>query len=158
MVDAEDLWPVRTCTPRSKRRSKRAAWRSLSFSRLAGEAGFVNKEIGFAWDVAEEQPEDAIFVIPGRLERCELPLRLWRKLAVDLFDPQGVTFNITWHIPSTLLGIPGWRDESTDGVSQQSGEFNGCAVFPHRCQNLNTGWQPGAGLSGWGNCGWQPCQ
>ena len=57
----------------------------LSPASLA-KAGFVNKEIGFALDVADEQPEGSIFVIPARLEQCELPLRLRRKLAVDLFD------------------------------------------------------------------------
>ena len=51
--------------------------------------GFVNGEIGFTLDVADEQPEGAIFVIPARLEACELPLRLRRRLAVNLFEPGG---------------------------------------------------------------------
>ena len=53
------------------------------------KTGFVNKEIRFALDVADEQPEGAIFVIPARLEECELPTRLRRWHAVNLFEPGG---------------------------------------------------------------------
>ncbi len=60
----------------------------LSKASLA-KAGYVNREIGFALDVAEEQPEGAVFVISARLEECDLPLRLRRKLAVNLFEPGG---------------------------------------------------------------------
>ena len=40
------------------------------------KAGYVQKEIRFALDVADEQPEDAIFIIPVRLEDCSVPDRL----------------------------------------------------------------------------------
>ncbi len=42
-----------------------------------------------ALDEAERQPEDAIFIIPVRLEVCTLPARLARYHAVDLFEPEG---------------------------------------------------------------------
>ena len=35
--------------------------------------GYIQKEIGLALDVADEQPEGAIFVIPLILEDCEVP-------------------------------------------------------------------------------------
>jgi hypothetical protein len=38
--------------------------------------GFVQKEIKFALDVADEQPEGTIFLIPLKLEECEIPERL----------------------------------------------------------------------------------
>ena len=53
------------------------------------KTGFVNKEIRFALDVADEQPDGSIFVIPARLEDCELPTRLRRWHAVNLFEPGG---------------------------------------------------------------------
>jgi hypothetical protein len=51
--------------------------------------GFVQKEIKFALDVADEQPEGDIFLIPVKLEECELPKRLRRWHCINLFDEQG---------------------------------------------------------------------
>ena len=51
--------------------------------------GFVQKELKFALDVADEQPEGTIFLIPLRLEECEVPERLRRWHWVNLFDERG---------------------------------------------------------------------
>ena len=40
--------------------------------------GYLNREIKYALDVAEEKLENAIFLIPTKLEPCEVPER-WRK-------------------------------------------------------------------------------
>jgi hypothetical protein len=53
------------------------------------KSGFVQKEIKRALDVADEQPEGAIFLIPLRLEDCDLPDRLRDKQQIDFFAPQG---------------------------------------------------------------------
>lgn len=53
------------------------------------KAGYVNKEIKMALDVAEEQPEGAIFLIPLRLEESDVPERLRRWHWVDYFEPKG---------------------------------------------------------------------
>jgi CheY-like chemotaxis protein len=53
------------------------------------KAGYVQKEIKFALDVADEQPEGTIFLIPLRLEECDVPERLSRWQWVDLFDARG---------------------------------------------------------------------
>ena len=45
--------------------------------------GFVQKEIKYAPDVADEKPEGTIFIIPLRLEECEVPTRLRRWQWVD---------------------------------------------------------------------------
>lgn len=37
------------------------------------KSGFVQREIRFALAVAEEQPEGSIFIIPVRLEECDVP-------------------------------------------------------------------------------------
>ncbi len=56
------------------------------------KSGFVQKEIKLALDVADEKPDGAIFVIPARLEECEVPSRLSRWQWVNLiFD--GKNFN-----------------------------------------------------------------
>lgn len=53
------------------------------------KSGYVQKEIKFALDVADEQPEDSIFIIPARVEECEVPSRLSKWQWVDLFDKYG---------------------------------------------------------------------
>ncbi len=60
----------------------------LSHSSI-NKKGFVQKEIKFALDVADEQPEGAIFIIPVKLEECDVPnrLRLWHW--VNYFDERG---------------------------------------------------------------------
>lgn len=53
------------------------------------KTGYVQKEIRFALDVADEQPEGAIFIIPARIEECEAPLRLSKWQWVNLFEETG---------------------------------------------------------------------
>jgi len=51
--------------------------------------GYIQKEIKFALDVADEKPEGAIFIIPARLEDCPVPDKLSRWHWVDLFEENG---------------------------------------------------------------------
>jgi hypothetical protein len=51
--------------------------------------GFIQKEIRQALDVADEKPEETIFLIPLRLEQCEVPERLRKWQWVDLFEKDG---------------------------------------------------------------------
>jgi nucleoside phosphorylase len=53
------------------------------------KSGYVQKEIKFALDVADEKPENIIFVIPCRLEECEVPERLKPFHWVNLFQENG---------------------------------------------------------------------
>lgn len=53
------------------------------------KTGYVQKEIRFALDVADEQPEETTFIIPARLEECEAPIRLSKWQWVDLFTAPG---------------------------------------------------------------------
>lgn len=57
--------------------------------RSTTKSGFVQKEIRIALDVADEQPDGAIFVIPVRLENCAVPDRLSKWHWVDQFAPDG---------------------------------------------------------------------
>lgn len=52
--------------------------------------GYVQKEIRIALDRALEMPEGRIFLIPGRLEECDLPRRLQSYQWVDLFTQSGM--------------------------------------------------------------------
>jgi len=51
--------------------------------------GFIQKEIRYALDAADEKPEGTIFLIPLRFEACAVPDRLSRWHWVDLFDSKG---------------------------------------------------------------------
>ncbi|MBI5951125.1 MAG: TIR domain-containing protein [Chloroflexi bacterium] len=51
--------------------------------------GYIQKEIRFALDVADEKPEGTIFLIPARLENCNVPDRISRYQWVDLFERSG---------------------------------------------------------------------
>ena len=51
--------------------------------------GFVQKEIKIALDTADEKPEGTIFIIPARLENCDVPERINQYQWVDLFSDNG---------------------------------------------------------------------
>ena len=52
-------------------------------------AGYLQKEIRFVLEVAEEKPQGTIFLIPARLELSEVPEHLRRWQWVDLFTDRG---------------------------------------------------------------------
>jgi hypothetical protein len=54
--------------------------------------GVVQREIARALDVLEEMPEDAIYLIPARLEVCDVPRRLEHLHWVDLFEGEGFEY------------------------------------------------------------------
>lgn len=60
----------------------------LSHAAVA-QAGFRHRELRLALDVAEEQPEGAIFVIPLRLQPCAVPDRLAHLHRLNLYDDDG---------------------------------------------------------------------
>lgn len=51
--------------------------------------GYIQKEIKFALDVADEKPEGSIFLIPARLEECVVPDKLSVWQWVDLYENNG---------------------------------------------------------------------
>lgn len=51
--------------------------------------GYIQKEIKFALDSADEKPDGTIFLIPARLEDCLVPEKLSRWQWVDLFEDAG---------------------------------------------------------------------
>ena len=60
----------------------------LSRSSITKE-GYVQKEIRFTLDVAQEKPENVIFLIPACLDDCDVPERLRNWQWVDLYKEQG---------------------------------------------------------------------
>jgi hypothetical protein len=89
-LDEEDILPGRDWQIEIRRaiRESRYVLVCLSTSSIT-KSGFVQKEIKEALDVADEQPEGSIFLIPVRLESCEVPARLGSRMWVDLFAAGG---------------------------------------------------------------------
>jgi len=54
------------------------------------KAGFIQKEIRLALDIADRQPEGVMFLIPVKLHECEVPERLWRWHWVNLDEKRGL--------------------------------------------------------------------
>ena len=70
--------------------------------------GYVQKEIKYALDVADEQPEGTIFLIPVRLEDCEIPERLEHLHCVNLNQSRGFEQLIrALNVRAEKLGIVG---------------------------------------------------
>jgi Leucine-rich repeat (LRR) protein len=68
--------------------------------------GFVQKEIRFALDKAEEKPEGTIFIIPALLEECEVPPRLSKRHWVKLFEKNGYNLLLkALSVRATNLGL-----------------------------------------------------
>ena len=57
----------------------------LSKSSITKE-GYIQKEIRFALDVALEKNDKTIFIIPIRLEECDVPEKLKKWQYIDYFD------------------------------------------------------------------------
>ena len=53
------------------------------------KTGFVQKELKHALDVAAEQPEGSIFIVPACFEACDVPESLRRWQWVNLFEKNG---------------------------------------------------------------------
>jgi hypothetical protein len=67
--------------------------------------GFVQREIKFALEVADEKPEGTIFIIPARLEVCDVPEMLSRYQWVDLFTNNGYErLSKALHVRSKSVG------------------------------------------------------
>ena len=58
-------------------------------SQSVRKEGFLQKEIKFALDVADEKPEGTIFIIPVKLDECQLPGRLRHWQWVNYFEEDG---------------------------------------------------------------------
>mgnify|MGYP000882883721 FL=1 len=89
-LDDEDLLPGQDWEPAIKRavHNSDVVLVCLSCSAVT-KKGFVQKEIKFALDTADEQPEGTIYIVPLKLEDCAVPERLSRWQWVEFFRDNG---------------------------------------------------------------------
>lgn len=57
-------------------------------NQLVTKEGYVQREIKYAYDIALEKPDGTIFLIPLRLDECEIPRKLRFLYRVDYFGPE----------------------------------------------------------------------
>jgi len=89
-LDEEDLVPGTRWKPAIRKAVKQSDIVLVCLSKTSiTKEGFVQKEIKIALDVADEKPEETIYIIPTRLEECALPERLSQWQCVDLFRENG---------------------------------------------------------------------
>jgi hypothetical protein len=88
-LDEEDLLPGqkwRDEIPKAVRKSDVVV---VCLSRHTEKEGYLQKEIKVALEVADEKPEGVIFVVPLRIEECEIPDRLREWHWVNYFEENG---------------------------------------------------------------------
>ncbi len=86
---AEDLGGGREREATIRQAIERSRAVVVCLSRAVYERGAVNRHIAWALEVAMEQPPDTVFMIPARLEDCDIPHRLRTWQPVDLFTHDG---------------------------------------------------------------------
>jgi hypothetical protein len=86
--------------------------------RAINKSGYVQKEISFALDVAEEQPPDTNFIIPVRLEECDVPQRLQHRQWVNLFEQNGL--NRLMRALSLRAAQMAYREDLSENVSAET--------------------------------------
>ena len=82
--------PAKTGPVRSEKAIRRADIVLVCLSKQSVDrTGYVQSEIKYALDVADEQAEGTIFIIPALLEDCQIPDRLSSLHYVRLFEATG---------------------------------------------------------------------
>jgi CheY-like chemotaxis protein len=89
-LDEEDLLPGQEWKREIPKAVRKSDVVVVCLSSAAiNKRGYVQKEIKIALDIADEQPEGTIYIIPLRLEECEVPERLSHWQWVDFFKEEG---------------------------------------------------------------------
>jgi hypothetical protein len=89
-LDEEDLVGGQNWDPEIRRAVQNSHVFIVCLSKTSvGKTGYVQKEIKVALDAADLRPEGTIFIVPVRLEKCEVPERLAHIHYLDLFKADG---------------------------------------------------------------------
>jgi len=88
-LDKEKLLPGQDWELEIRKAVREADVVVVCLSKQFNQAGFRQKEVRLALETAMEQLEGDIFIIPARLEECDVPERLQRYHWVDLFADDG---------------------------------------------------------------------
>ncbi len=85
-IDTENLLPGQNYNLEVKRAIRNSDYViALVSSRSLSKKGYVQKELRMSLNILDEMPEGEIFIIPVRLDQCEIPYGLEQYHFVDLF-------------------------------------------------------------------------
>jgi hypothetical protein len=82
--------------------------------------GYIQKEMRYVLDVAEEKPEDTIFVIPVRLDDCSVPERIQSWHWIDFFPKNNQGW--AYHQLTKSLKLRAAKLEIATGISIPVGD------------------------------------
>jgi hypothetical protein len=88
-LDEEEILPGQRWEREIKKAVRASDVVVVCISNSIERAGYLHREIREILDVADEQPENVIYVIPAKLEECSVPERLQRYQWVNLFEEKG---------------------------------------------------------------------
>lgn len=89
-LDEEDLIGGQDWDTEIKKAVKKSHVVAVCLSKgSVNKTGYLQKEIKVALDAADLRPEGAIYIVPVRLEKCEVPERLSHIHYIDLFKADG---------------------------------------------------------------------
>jgi TIR domain len=89
-LDAEDLQPGQDWQLEIRRAILQSAVVIVCLSRgFSKQQGYRHEELKIALEKANLLSDDEIFIIPVRLEKCDMPDSLRHLHRVDLFEPDG---------------------------------------------------------------------
>jgi hypothetical protein len=112
-MDEADILPGQNWDYEIKKAIKRTDFVLICLSNLSvRKRGYLNKEILWALNRQDEMLLGDIFMIPVKLEKCELPDRLSEHQSVDIFDPDG--FEKLFQALRHQLGQKGLKEENTE--------------------------------------------
>jgi hypothetical protein len=106
------------------------------------QAGSQQREVRLALDTAQEQPDGEIFIIPARLEECELPDSLKNLQWVDLFSERGyerLHRSLKLDAERKNAAIPEIRSHSVERNIQTIAPSQEPAISPNLLQRVLAG-------------------
>src|SRR5205823_8902253 len=87
----EELLPGQDWDLEIKRAMRESDFCILCMSHISvAKRGYLQQEIQRALDIVKEYPEGAIYLIPARLDECQIPQTVSRRQWVDLFEAGGM--------------------------------------------------------------------
>ena len=114
---------------------KRADFFIFFLSRNVFQNSYLKEEIKYALGRAQERPEEDIFILPARLEPCEIPPELAQYSAVDLSSEEGwksLEEALDWFIkPTTPRSEAEEREEKLKAFEALAGSDD-----PHALETL----------------------
>ena len=141
-LDKESLLPGQQWELEIRKAIKNSAYfLAVLSSNSVDKRGYLQKELKFGLEVLDEVPESQIFVIPARLNECDMPYEKLRKYHyVDLFPDweEGVRRILqSTGVPDKAKLSPSFRAEKKIFVDREE-YIHKSGARTISCQNCNT--------------------